>query len=86
MVSVRVKTIWQGKVAVRDRYVKEAVEKKQGLLITHGQDKMAIPFTELKRSIAGKSDRRFEDEIGRDKPHYLIYFNWEPIAKQGVLC
>ena len=76
MISLEVRTIWQGKVAVRDRYVKEAVSKREGLLITHGKDKMAIPYPKLKESIVGKSDRRFVDQVGRESPHFLIYFLW----------
>jgi len=86
VICLEVRTLWQGKVAIRDRYVKEAVSKREGLLIKHGEDKMAIPYKKLKESIVGKSDRRFQDQIGRDLPHYLIYFHWEPIVKQGVLC
>jgi hypothetical protein len=86
LISLEAKTIWQGKVGIRDRYVKEAVKKREGLLIRHGQDKMVIPFKKLKESIVGKSDRRFQDQIGREKPHYLIYFTWVPTVKQGVLC
>lgn len=85
MISIEVKTIWQGKVGIRDRYVKEATGKREGLLIIHGKDKMVIPFKKLKESIVGKSERRFVDQAGRDSPHYLIYFHWDPGVKQGSL-
>ena len=85
MIEVQVKTLWQGKVGIRDRYVKEAIERKEGILIRHGQESMAIPFNKLKELIAGKSDRRFKDYFGQTKPQYLIYFVFRPQVKQGSL-
>lgn len=84
MIEVRVNTIWQGKVGIRDRYIKEAQETEQGLTIVHREERMAIPFHQLKELIVGKSERPFTDRYGKD-PHYLIYFNWKPEAKQGVM-
>lgn len=81
MITVIVNTLWQGKVGVRDRYVKEAIDRREGLLIKHGNESMALPLTLLKEKIAGKSDKRMENYFGKDR-HYLIYFFWVPTTKQ----
>ena len=85
MVTVEVKTVWQGMVAVRDRIVNEARQSKQGLIIVHGQDKMIIPHIELKKRIARVSEGRFKDHYGRSDPNRLIYYPWKPDIKQESL-
>lgn len=85
MVEIRIKTLWQGKVGVREQFVKEALQLKQGLLIRHGKDSMAIPADKVKEMIDGKSGMRFMDQFGLKKPEYLIYYVWKPTVKQGVL-
>jgi hypothetical protein len=84
MVKVDVRTIWMGKVAIRDKYVDEALDMGEGIVIAHGDDFMEIPANEIKRKIIGRSELPVKDKFSRAK-HFLIYFKWEASAKQAVL-
>lgn len=55
MKKLTVKSQWQGKVAVRDRYLREVKEKRDGLEIHLREEIMVIPFEELEKKIAGIS-------------------------------
>ena len=82
MITVKVNTLWHGWVGIRDRYITEAREAREGLVIVHNQEQMTIPYYEIDKFIIAKSDRPFTDRFGRD-PHYLFYFDWKPKVKQG---
>jgi hypothetical protein len=84
MIRVEVKTIWQGKVAVRDKYVDMALDNREGLIIVHSDDVMVIPFHGIQDRISGRSELPVKDRFSRDK-HFLIYFNWQPDVKQAML-
>ena len=83
-IPVEVKTVWQGQVGIRDKYVDEARQLKESLLIGVGNERMLIRFDELEDKIASVSDFPFIDKFS-NKKHYLYYFEWKPIAKQGCL-
>ena len=85
MIEISVKTLWQGKVGIREQFVKEALRLKQGLLVRHGKDFMAIPAVRVKEMIDSKSETRFTDYFGIRKPEYLVYYVWRPTVKQGSL-
>lgn len=84
MVKVKVTTQWQGKVAVRQGYIDEAVRRKEGLIITFKKDKMVIPADRLPALATGVSEKRFPDYYGLRKPELLIYFKWAPTSRQGA--
>lgn len=84
MIKVKVKTIWQGKVAVRDKYIDEAKATGQGLIIAHKGASMVIPNDEIGNLITGYSERFFADRFS-DKKHQLVYFNWKPTEVQPAL-
>ncbi|MBA7699875.1 hypothetical protein ES703_108579 [subsurface metagenome] len=84
MITVKVKTIWQGWVGVRDRYIAEAKEAGEGLVILHNRESMTIPHDEIDKRVVAQSEKPFTDRFGRD-PHFLIYFNWKPEVRQGSL-
>lgn len=86
MVEVKVKTTWQGKVAIRDRYFYEAKTKKEDLLIRVGRDIMKIPLTELEDKVVARSEEPVEDKFSNPPEfHYLIYFDWKPTETQEKL-
>jgi hypothetical protein len=85
MILIKAKTLFQGKVGIREQFIKEAIKKKEGLLIRHKNESMAIPFNKLKELIAGKSAQRFPDYYGRRKPEHLIYFFFRPQTTQGAM-
>ncbi len=84
MIPIKIKTIFQGKVAVRDRYINEAIKKKESLEITHRSGVMVIPCEDLQKKIVGKSDKPFQDRYSREL-HFLIYYLWRPQNQQKQL-
>lgn len=85
MIEIRVNTLWQGKVAIRQGVAEEALKRNEGLLIRHKDESMAIPADKLKTLVAGKSEERFKDYYGKRRPEHLVYFVWRPTVKQGAL-
>lgn len=84
VVSVEVKTIWQGKVGIRDKYVNEARNKGKDLYIFKGDDAMIIPWERIDSVNVGKSEFPVPDKYSKES-HYLIYFNWKPTTLQPTL-
>ena len=82
--NIKVKTIYQGQVGVRDKYITEAIKKKESLEITHQSGVMEIPPDQIKSKIVGKSDRPFQDRYSNSF-HYLYYFLWRPSINQKQL-
>lgn len=76
-ISITVSTIWEGKVGVRDRYVKQSREEERDLHIHHEKDVMIIPFGEVKERIAFISKKAFKDKYSSVE-HHLVYFSWIP--------
>jgi len=84
MIKLKVKSTWQGKVGIRDKYVQQALDEKKGLEITCQAEIMIIPAEEVQKRIVAKSDRPFRNKFGKGY-HYLIYFDWKPLANQRKL-
>lgn len=82
--NIKVKTIFQGQVGIRDKYIDEAISKRESLEITHQGGIMEIPYDRIKDKIVGKSDRPFQDRYS-NKFHFLIYFLWNPSPNQKRL-
>lgn len=83
-IRIAVKTTWQGKVGIRDKYIEEARQNHEDILVFHDSTFMKIPYAHLDDLIIATSDKRFRDRYHND-PHYLIYFLWKPEGKQGRL-
>ena len=75
--KIRVKTIWNGRVGIRDKQIKEAQKSGQKLVIVVGDEKMTIPYSEINNSIVAVSEYFFKDYFSNDL-HRLIYFKWAP--------
>lgn len=84
MIKVKVKTLWQGKVGIRDRYVVQCQDQEEDLMICHGEGAMLIPWGKLDRRTHGVSKEVHKDRFGRGG-HRLIYFLWQPTAQQAQL-
>jgi len=83
--KVKVKSMWNGKVALRDKYIDELHNTQDELVIEMNDKKMTIPFEKLDASIKGKSEQPFYDRFSRES-HFLIYFDWKPDPElQGSL-
>ncbi|MFW6173503.1 MAG: hypothetical protein ACOC5T_07155 [Elusimicrobiota bacterium] len=79
MITTRVKTIWNGMVAIRDKYVKEALKKKEDLEIIHENENMIIEWNQIEKrihSISKPIPDKFSNAI-----HKLIYFHWIPFKE-----
>jgi hypothetical protein len=74
MVKVKVRTIWKGLVAIRDKYIKQAYEEKVGIQISHGKESIFIPYEEIESKIVTESDK-ISDNYSNEM-HKLIYFRW----------
>jgi hypothetical protein len=84
MITIPVKTLFQGDVGIRDRYIKEAKDTGQSITVVREDGAMLIPNNEMKARCKGRSKKKFMDRFGRDG-HYLYYFNWKPDATQREL-
>jgi len=84
MIEVKVKSTWQGKVGIRDKYALSALRKGEGLRVTYRDEVMEIPANEIERAIVGRSEKPFTDRFGKDS-HYLFYFKWMPDFSQPRL-
>jgi len=85
MVEVVVKTQWQGKVAIRGRYIQQALRSYEGIKIIHNGSSMTIPNKEIYSLIVAKSEQKLRDTFRKYPPDYLYYFNWKPNQKQEQL-
>lgn len=77
MIKVKVKTIWQGKVGIREKYINEALETNSGLMIKVKEETMTLAAEEVKKKIVAKSERPFIDKYS-GQSHFLVYYNWKP--------
>ena len=83
MIKLTVESIWKGQVAIRDKYLKEAL--KEGLQIKYKDKLMTLRAGEIEEKIKGRSEKPFLDRYKKEF-HYLIYFDWRPDdADQGKL-
>jgi len=84
MITVKIKSVWHGKVAIRDKYVVQAQKNKEDIFLVKGNDRMIIPLDKIDEAIVGKSEFPFQDKYSKES-HYLIYFNWKPTTIQNKL-
>ncbi len=78
MIKIKVKSIWQGCVAIRDKYYKEAIETNQSIQVTVGKESYLI---ENPKKYAYKSNRAFKDKFS-GQSHFLYYYTWKPAVKE----
>jgi hypothetical protein len=84
MIEIRVRTIWNGKVAIPEKYAFQAEDSKQDLMISKGEDVMILKFDMIKKLIKGRSENSFKDKFGGED-YYLVYFDWKPdTIQQGL--
>ena len=81
IISVEIKTTWQSKVGIRDKYVNEAQNRGKDLYIFKGNDAMLIPWGKIDLVKVGKSEFPVPDRYSNES-HYLIYFDWKPTTLQ----
>lgn len=69
--------LYLGRVAVRDKFVNEAIKHGVPLRIKHDNTFMIVHAKDIKERVVGKSDHTVPDQFSADR-HYLIYFVWRP--------
>ncbi len=74
---LQVKKPWQGKVAIRDKYVIEAQETGQDITIKCQGRQMHIPNEEIDPRITGRTKNPVADRFSKER-HHLVYFDWKP--------
>jgi len=84
MVKIQVKSIWQGKIALRDKYFKEAEANGEGITIEYNGERMTLSTKEIRTRMTGVSERPVFDKFSNSK-HYLCYYDWRPNVKQTIL-
>lgn len=77
MKTIKVKTLWQGKVGVNGKYLNECIKEGANLVIEHDGKKMTIKPEDLKGRVHSRSEEQFKDRFG-GAPYWLYYFLWIP--------
>ncbi|GAF67547.1 unnamed protein product [marine sediment metagenome] len=84
MIKKNVKSIFVGKVGIPQKYVENAIERKEDLCLVHQAETMIIPWEQLeKKGTVG--DEVFLDKFNDGKYYRLIYFKWKPSIIQKKL-
>lgn len=84
MIKLQIKTLFQGKIGIREKYIHQANEKKEGLEIWHQSSLMEIPFDKIQEKIVMRSEKPVFDKF-KGEYHYLLYFEWRPSVNQKKL-
>lgn len=84
MISVKANSLWKGRVGIREKYVSEAIDKNQDLLLIHLNEQMLILSTDIPFEIVGRSKETFPDQFSEER-HHLVYFRWKPTQTQRSL-
>jgi hypothetical protein len=84
MILIKLKSKWNGMVAIREKYLNEAIKTKQGISMSLNGEIMDIKYNNLISSITARSKKPVLDKYSNET-HYLIYFNWKPLVNQMKL-
>ena len=76
MINLKVKTQWEGKVAIRDKFIQQAKEKNEDILIEHAGNIMLIPVDKIDE-VALPYREKVRDKFSLEY-HELVYFYWKP--------
>jgi len=77
MRTYRIKRLWKNLASVRDFFVKECIEEKEGLTILCDNDQMIIPAEELEKRAFQAHKTKMKSKWG-SKDYELIDFVWSP--------
>lgn len=82
MINLKVKSVWQGKVALRDKYIDKAILTNSDIMVECGAEYMKIPYKKIKKlEVKTKAPVYVKDKF-EGRIHKLIYFDWKPMYKQ----
>ena len=83
-IDIKVKTLWNGQVALRDKQVVDAQTDMMNINVFHKGQVMQIPFLELDRLRVSVSEHRYRDKYSKEG-HFLYYYKWVPTIEQGAM-
>ena len=83
-VRIKIKTLFQGKVAINEKYFLEADKNEDSLIFEHNGSIMEISYEDIAMDIVGVSKDRFKDNFGKGS-YRLLYYKWKPTIRQQVL-
>lgn len=75
--KIRVRKLWEGKAAFRDKYIAECAGKRDiTIVLKETNEQMTIPKDAIKARIHSYSEEVFRDFYGKT-PHRLVYYEWK---------
>lgn len=80
-IELKIKTIWQGRIGVHEKYLDKSDKEGRGFLFKHGEDTMAVPFDQIPYRVVAKTEKPFVDRF-TNQPYHLYYFDWKPDPKK----
>jgi hypothetical protein len=80
MVGKIIQTLHNGKAPVHEKYIKEAVKKREGLAIMYKGKQMSIKWDDVEKRIAYWGNP-FKDKFS-SKYYKLAYYNWVPDGEE----
>jgi len=81
---LKVLTLWQGKVAIRGKYIGQALKTGEAIVITHDNAEMTLTAREIYSRRVSISTSPMPDKYNNDAD-FLHYYKWEPDSGQERL-
>lgn len=82
--DIKVKTLFQGQIAIRDKYIKKAERTGEDILIFHDNQVMEIQNKDIRPKALARSRFQVRDKYSKES-HYLFYYKWLPTKGQKTL-
>lgn len=84
MIKKKIKTIFNGQAGIHEKYITQALESGDDILLIHKGEYMEIKNNQIgKLGVWGK--HTFLDRFKKEFYH-LVYFDWNPQSTQTKLC
>jgi len=83
MITINIRTLFQGDVGVADPYIKQAQETGESITVVREDGAMLIPNSEMKERCTGRGGP-FKNKYGPGH-YFLYYFKWKPDVTQAVM-
>ncbi len=78
IIKLRVGSKWNSMIAIREKYLEEALKTGSDIFINYPEGKLLIPFSEVNH-FHTKTDKKFKDNFSNEL-HALVYYK---IPKTG---
>lgn len=81
---LKVLTLWQGKVAIRGKYIGQSLKTGEPIVIIHDNAEMTLTKFDLFSRRVSVSTEPMPDKYNNNADH-LHYYKWEPDSCQEKL-